>query len=316
MSFCPLHTIPLQEVIGHQVAILVGGCAIHVPTPLSKAQHNDTGNNLPLVFRQEKRGAVAFTVQAHYIFIVILVVNEELVALAGRLVNVIEGVKIDLTLASPHGYALAPCQAHVIAPFFFHACQDILFLGANIKYPFTANVSSIGIGTEAAFLQRGQPLLIAVRYAGFDLEHERAPFSCLGLHKVEQHGHSWRVRIIYDGSARGIEIGAAQDWCRSNQNEHGRTQLTIFVYDTYAQSFCSQVWGQFSPFIGLGDITTDRCRYEIVPLPAIGNDSRFHIFPLKLHRSSLWRPVPVLPFCVLRGGGCGALQPVCARRYK
>src|SRR5579875_1669770 len=37
----PLHAVPLQKVVGHQVALLVGGGTVHVPAPASEAQHDD-----------------------------------------------------------------------------------------------------------------------------------------------------------------------------------------------------------------------------------------------------------------------------------
>src|SRR2546423_1748322 len=52
MGFSPLHPVPLQQVIGHQVALLVGRRSIHVPAPAAETQHNDTGDSLPLVLCQ------------------------------------------------------------------------------------------------------------------------------------------------------------------------------------------------------------------------------------------------------------------------
>src|SRR5438309_7528980 len=59
MSFGPLHAVPLQEVIGHQVALLIRRCTIHIPAPTPVAEHNDTGDSLPLVFGQEEGGSIS-----------------------------------------------------------------------------------------------------------------------------------------------------------------------------------------------------------------------------------------------------------------
>src|SRR5579864_938550 len=43
MGFRPLHACPLQEVVGHEVALFVGGRAVHVPAPLTQAEDDSTG---------------------------------------------------------------------------------------------------------------------------------------------------------------------------------------------------------------------------------------------------------------------------------
>src|SRR2546421_12729206 len=54
MSFSPLHAVPLQEVIGHQVALLIRRCTIHIPAPMSVSEHDNAGDSLSLVFGQEE----------------------------------------------------------------------------------------------------------------------------------------------------------------------------------------------------------------------------------------------------------------------
>src|SRR5579885_937635 len=95
----PLDAMPLQEVIRHQVAMLIGGSAVHIPAPAPVAQHDNARNRLPLVLRQKEGEAIIRAVQAQDLLVKRLVVDKELIALAGRLVNLIERIQIGLPLA-------------------------------------------------------------------------------------------------------------------------------------------------------------------------------------------------------------------------
>src|SRR5712692_9691196 len=99
MRLCPLHAVPLQQVIRHEVTVLVGGCAIHIPAPTAKTQDNNTRDSRPLIFGEEESCTVSFAVQAHHILVVVLIVDEELVALTGCLVNSVKSIKIGLSLS-------------------------------------------------------------------------------------------------------------------------------------------------------------------------------------------------------------------------
>src|ERR1051326_4690238 len=102
MGLCPLHGIPLQEVVRHQIAVLVGRGAVHIPAPPADTQHYETRNSLSLVLCQKERSAIPFAVQAHYVLIMCLIVNEELVSLARRLVEPIKGIDIGLPFTPAH----------------------------------------------------------------------------------------------------------------------------------------------------------------------------------------------------------------------
>src|SRR5258706_3517368 len=128
MSFSPLHAVPLQEVIGHQVALLIRRCTIHIPTPTPVEEHDNTGNSLPLEFGQEEGCPVSLAEQAHDIFIVSFVMNEELVAFAGSLINAIERIQVCLALSTTYGDAFTPSQADIVAPLLLHACKQGLFI--------------------------------------------------------------------------------------------------------------------------------------------------------------------------------------------
>src|SRR5258708_9463924 len=121
MSFGPLHAVPLQEVIGHQVALLIRRCTIHIPTPTPKGEHDYTSDTLPFVFGQEEGGSISVAEKAHDIFIVFFVMNEELVAFAGGLINAIERIQVCLPLSTTYGDAFPPGQAELISPLPFHA---------------------------------------------------------------------------------------------------------------------------------------------------------------------------------------------------
>ena len=172
------------------------------------------------MFRQQQRRAVTFAVEAHDILVMRFVVDEELVALAGRLIESIEGIQVSLSLAAPDGHALARGQSHIVAPLLLHVGQQFLLVRADIQHPFVAHVAGVGIDAEAAPLERGQPLLVTIRHARLDFEHERAAFVCLGAHVVEQHAQRRGVGIVDDGSARRIEIGAAQHRNGRDKDEH------------------------------------------------------------------------------------------------
>ncbi len=221
----PLHARPLQQVVGHQVALLVGGCAVHVPAPPAEAQYDDARDGLALVLGQQQRGSpvlVTGSIETHHVFIVTFVVDEERVALAGRLVDVVERVEVGLPAAFSYRHSFAGGQAHIVAPFLLHARQDILFVGPQVEHPFVAHVRGVGIGTKVLRAKGGQPCLVTVWDARLDLEHERASFARLDLHEVEQHAQCGRRGIVDDGAAWRVEIDATQYGCAGNQYQHNR----------------------------------------------------------------------------------------------
>src|SRR5258708_19321792 len=70
MSFGPLHAVPLQEVIGHQVALLIRRCTIHIPTPTPKGEHDYTSDSLPFVFGQQEDCSISSAQNPHDTFLV------------------------------------------------------------------------------------------------------------------------------------------------------------------------------------------------------------------------------------------------------
>src|SRR5436309_12026523 len=120
MRLCPLDSRPLQEVVGHHMTVFSRGGSIHVPTPAIETEHNNPCNHLTLIFCQEERSPVSFTVELHDSRVVGLVVNKKSVPLTCLLVKVIEGIEISLPFSSPYVDALACRKAHIITPFFFH----------------------------------------------------------------------------------------------------------------------------------------------------------------------------------------------------
>src|ERR1051326_8644134 len=111
--------------IRHPLPLLIRRGAIHIPAPAPHPQHNDPRDWFALILSQEERRPVAFTVQAHNVLVMILLVNHEMVALAGRLVDAIKSIKIGLSLASPYRYPLAACQRIFVAPFLFQMARIV-----------------------------------------------------------------------------------------------------------------------------------------------------------------------------------------------
>src|SRR6266699_5523704 len=157
---------------------------------------------------------------------------KELVPLARGFVDAIERVHVSLSRAASHRDALAASQAYIITPLLFHIREQRLLVWPYIQHPLVANMAGIGRGPKAAFVQRNQPSLVAIRHAGFDFEHESAAFVRLRLDKIQQHGHCWRVGIVDDGSAWSIKIAPAQERHGSDEYQHGRAELPLIVHHT------------------------------------------------------------------------------------
>src|SRR5437016_3314226 len=119
------------------------------------------------------------------------VVDKELVALTGGLVNAIEGVNIGLSFTTTDGDPFAPGQANVVTPFFFHTGQDGFFVWSEIEHPFMTNVASIGSRAKPLLLEGREPYGIAIFDARLDFEHKGSAFVGLGPGKVEQNGQGW-----------------------------------------------------------------------------------------------------------------------------
>ncbi len=107
-------------------------------------------DSFALVFRQEECGAVAFAVEAHNVFVVGFAVNEELVPLARRFVDTIEGINVGLALAATHDDAFATREADIVAPLLLHIRQQRFFVGSDIQYPFVAHMAGVRCGAKAA----------------------------------------------------------------------------------------------------------------------------------------------------------------------
>src|SRR5260370_37631305 len=110
---------------------------------MTEAQDNNTCDGLALVFRQEKRSAISFTIEAHHIHVMFFIVDEKLVALTRYLVQAVESVQVNLSIASSHGDSLAPGQAYIVAPFFFHPRQERLFIRAHVEDPLVAGLNPV-----------------------------------------------------------------------------------------------------------------------------------------------------------------------------
>src|ERR1700737_3668085 len=112
--------------------------------------------------------------------------DEELVTLTGRFVDVIEGIKIHLPLAPAYGDTLATRQPDVVAPLLFHTAQQRLLLRPDIQHPLVSYMRGIRIGPEALSPQHRQPCRISIRDARLSFEHESIAFPGLSPDVVQQ----------------------------------------------------------------------------------------------------------------------------------
>src|SRR5260370_18388387 len=110
---------------------------------MTEAQDNHTCDGFALVFRQEKRSAISFTIEAHHILVMFFIVDEKLVALTRYLVQAGEGVQVTLSIASSHGDSLSLRQAYFVAPFFFYSPPLPFFIGRHDEFPPLADLNPL-----------------------------------------------------------------------------------------------------------------------------------------------------------------------------
>src|SRR5260370_11233360 len=143
---------------------------------MTEAQDNNPCDGLARVFRQEKGSAISFTIEAHHILVMFFIVDEKLVALTRYLVQAVEGVQVNLSIASSHGDSLAPGQADIVAPFFFHARQERFFIRAQVEYPLVADMNRVWIGEKPLLFQRRQPSRSEERRVGKECRSRWSPY--------------------------------------------------------------------------------------------------------------------------------------------
>src|SRR6266487_5704269 len=125
--FRPAHGLPLQEIVGHQLALLVARRAIQVDSLVCKQANEDAGQQLSVVLGQKEAGLVARRKDIPGIQVIIGGMDAKLVARASRLQQAIPGGHICGRLRGAERHSLASCETHVVAPFLLHLGQQCFF---------------------------------------------------------------------------------------------------------------------------------------------------------------------------------------------
>src|SRR5262249_53930553 len=87
----------------------------------------------------------------------------------------------------------------------------------------------MGIALEAERRERAKPGGITVMPVRLDLQHERATFARLLCGARAERGQRGRRWIIYGGTARDVEVRAAQERRLLDHDQHRATQLAVDV---------------------------------------------------------------------------------------
>src|SRR3954466_13211744 len=95
---------------------MIGRGSEHIPTPVTEANEHLGRNRLSLVFRYiEDRIALAGK-RAENLFVIILAMNKEIIALTGKFEQFIIGIEIGIAGRLTDHYALTLGGAHVLPP--------------------------------------------------------------------------------------------------------------------------------------------------------------------------------------------------------
>ena len=258
----PLHSRPLQRVVGHARPFLAAARAPHIPGHLPHRHHHQRAQRLAVGLGQQKFAPLRRE-QVIRRRVIVRAVQRKAIARArlghkcGKRGQVGAGHR-------PHSHPLARGQTHVIAPLAFHARQHRVLVTADVQHNRTRWLHRLAAGPEAQIAQRG----LTGQAVGPLRLHPQQGRACLasGLGQRVHHRAGRRgIPPIHHRPARHISngqpIGATQEERRPSQRRAGHADCA----DHHARSVPAKARLERSPRRGLQKVGMRLPRQPRVP---------------------------------------------------